>query len=229
VTLQELQEAKQQQAAASLRRAHNKRQRERRQQRLIDSVNSLLTGLDPPAGLHAAQQYQSLLGPQLQQQLHNSQLQSGQAATSQQLFSSSRFGTADVAEQLLAAMPARLRAAVRADKLQQLLHTQQQQQQQQQLGSGLIRLAAAPSVAAVEQQLLFDWSTLPAVVDPAFGGQLADADVVRAGRGRMNLRALRKRVQVSCVQQSLVKAVFASVQHYNINHMLGAAANAKCG
>jgi SAM-dependent methyltransferase len=37
---------------------------------------------------------------------------------------------------------------------------------------------------------------VPPPLDPAFGGRLADADVVRAGRGAINLRALRKRVQV---------------------------------
>jgi hypothetical protein len=187
VTPTELQELQQQQAAAALRRAHNKRQRDRRQQRLIDSVNSLLTGLAPPAGMHAAQQYQPLLGPRLQQQ-QSKQLASPSVLTA----SSSSINpgvTEALVEQLLAAMPGPLRSAVRIDKLQQLLQTQQQQ-------SGLIRLAAAPSVAAVEQQLLLDWTKLPGVVDPAFGGQLADADVVRAGAGRMNLRALRKRVQV---------------------------------
>jgi hypothetical protein len=200
VTPQELQEAQQQQAAAALRRAHNKRQRERRQQRLIDSVSTLLTGLAPPAGLHAAQQYQPLLGPQLQQQLlqqqqHLQQSSIKQAAESQpSTSSSSQLFAADFAEQLVEAMPDPLRSAVRIDRLQQLLQAQQQQQQ-----PGLIRLTASPSVAAVEQQLLFDWSQLPDVVDPAFGGQLADADVVRAGAGRMNLRALRKRVQVSSV------------------------------
>jgi hypothetical protein len=184
-----LQELQQQQTAAALRRAHNKRQRDRRQQRLIDSVNSLLTGLEPPAGLHAAQQYQPLLGPRWQQQQ-----QCGQAAPLAALTSSSSIPgvTQDMVQQLVSVMPDPLRSAVRTDKLQQLLQTQQQQQQQ----SGLIRLAAAPSVAAVEQQLLLDWSKLPGAVDPAFGGQLADADVVRAGAGRMNLRALRKRVQV---------------------------------
>lgn len=202
VTPQELQEVQQQQAAAALRRAHNKRQRDRRQQRLIDSVSSLLTGLSPPAGLAAAQQYQPLLGQRLQQQLlqqHQQNQQQLEQAADLQLTSSSTGGSSsvlcatDLVCQLMAAMPDPLRLAIQVDKLQQLLQTQQQQQ-----APGLIRLAAAPSVVAVEQQLLLDWSLLPAVVDPAFGGQLADADVVRAGAGRMNLRALRKRVQVSC-------------------------------
>jgi SAM-dependent methyltransferase len=61
---------------------------------------------------------------------------------------------------------------------------------------GPISLAAAPNAAGVASRLLFDWSMIPAALDPAFGGQLADADVVRAGAGAINLRALRKRVQV---------------------------------
>uniref|UniRef100_A0A383V6D5 Methyltransferase domain-containing protein n=1 Tax=Tetradesmus obliquus TaxID=3088 RepID=A0A383V6D5_TETOB len=216
LTPQELQEVQQQQAAAALRRAHNKRQRDRRQQRLIDSVSSLLTGLSPPAGLAAAQQYQPLLGQRLQQQLlqqHQQHQQQLEQAADLQLTSSSTGGSSsvlcatDLVDQLMAAMPDPLRFAIQVDKLQQLLQTQQQQQ-----GPGLIRLAAAPSVVAVEQQLLLDWSLLPAVVDPAFGGQLADADVVRAGAGRMNLRALRKRVQVESFMLLLLQLTLPALK-----------------
>jgi hypothetical protein len=54
-----------------------------------------------------------------------------------------------------------------------------------------------PDLQSVQQQLVFNWEAMPPACDPAFGGQLADADVIRAGRGEMNARALRKRVQVS--------------------------------
>jgi hypothetical protein len=94
---------------------------------------------------------------------------------------------------------------------QHQLHQEQQQQHQQQqhqqlhqqsrtVTAGPIQLAGPGLQAAqVEAQLLLDWAQVPAALDPAFGGRLADADVVRAGRGRMNLRALRKRVQVGMV------------------------------
>eukprot|EP00878_Enallax_costatus_P013255 GHUV01013857.1.p1 GENE.GHUV01013857.1~~GHUV01013857.1.p1 ORF type:complete len:460 (+),score=137.22 GHUV01013857.1:1668-3047(+) len=110
-------------------------------------------------------------------------------------------------QQLLAAMPEPLRNVIIKDRLHQLLQSQQQQQQHQ-----LIRLAAAPSVADVAQRLLFDWFKIPAVVDPAFGGQLADADVVRAGRGPMNLRSLRKRVQVESFALLLLQLTLPALQ-----------------
>ncbi|KAF6251681.1 hypothetical protein COO60DRAFT_1674803 [Scenedesmus sp. NREL 46B-D3] len=220
MTPQELEGLQQQQAAAALRRAHNKRQRDRRQQRLVGSVASLLGSLAPPAGMHAAQQYKPLLGPQLQRhcQLHARHISRSHLAGSSTCGSSSSSNSADLADQLLAAMPDPLRSAVRIDQLQQLLQAQQQEQQQE-LQSGLIRLAAAPSVAAVQQRLLLDWSQLPGVVDPAFGGQLADADVVRAGAGRMNLRALRKRVQVESFVLLLLQLTLpalASNQHLHV-------------
>jgi hypothetical protein len=80
--------------------------------------------------------------------------------------------------------------------LQQQLR-QQLDHQQPRPAAGPIQLAAAAApVADIEARLLLDWSQVPLLLDPAFGGRLADADVVRAGKGRMNTRALRKRVQV---------------------------------
>jgi hypothetical protein len=103
---------------------------------------------------------------------------------------------------VLPPLPAQLQRCVRWDQLAQLVAQQQQQQQQQHESGGCqgpIQLAAAPSPEAVAARLLLDWSAMPAVVDPAIGGQLADRDVVAAGHssGRMNLRALRKRAQVT--------------------------------
>lgn len=102
----------------------------------------------------------------------------------------------------LAGLPSRLQACMRWPAVLGLLQHQHQHEQQPSRSHvvGPIQLLprSAASVPQVEQQLLLDWSCIPAVVDPAFGGRLADADVVRAGKGRMNLRVLRKRVQV-CV------------------------------
>lgn len=155
----------------------------------------MLSSLQPPFGAAAQGLYQPLLSQQAVQQLLAVQDAAG--------------GSADAAAGSGSLMPPRLQACLRWPALLPLLHQQdhhqqqddrqQQQQQHQQLAAGPIQLvsaAAASTVADVERQLLFDWSQIPGVLDPAFGGRLADADVVRAGKGRMNLRALRKRVQV---------------------------------
>lgn len=174
----------QQQTATAARRQHNKRQRQRQQQRLVDSVAQILQALPPPGGAAVLHQYKPLLGD-------SSQLQSLLSAVD----SSSRVeicqtaDDGDVLRLLLSAMPAPLRSVIKADKLQQLLTIQQEPQQQP------IQLAAAPSVAEVSQQLLFDWSQMPQVVDPAYGGQLGNAGAQHEAQ-RINLRALRKRVQV---------------------------------
>eukprot|EP00879_Flechtneria_rotunda_P021258 GHRR01022396.1.p1 GENE.GHRR01022396.1~~GHRR01022396.1.p1 ORF type:complete len:441 (+),score=142.13 GHRR01022396.1:740-2062(+) len=210
---------KQQQRAAE-RREHNRRQRQRQQQRIADSMEQVLSGLPAPAGTAVLQQYQPLLGQNLLQyiqqnsssgqtplftiQQHSTQIaesshrQQGTAGADYSAPESSTCRTASVemqTGQLLSTMPEPLRRCVRLHILQQLLVTSAAQAQAQP-ATGLIRLAAAPCVADVEAQLLFDWSKIPAMFDPAFGGQLADADVVRARQGKMNLRALRKRVQV---------------------------------
>eukprot|EP00775_Hariotina_reticulata_P004597 gene4597-4851_t len=60
---------------------------------------------------------------------------------------------------------------------------------------------------------------MPGALDPAFGGQLADADVVRAGQGRMNLRAIRKRVQVesfALLLWQLTQSAAARQQHLHV-------------
>lgn len=187
-TAGELAALEQQQAALQDRREHNRRQRRRQSQRLVDSVDQLLSGLQQPFGQAAQQLYKPLLTQQACQQLLQLAAQQPPATAAGAVPSS------------VAQLPCRLEQALRWPVLQQQLQ-QQLEHHQPQPAAGPIQLAAAAApVADVEAQLLLDWSQIPLLLDPAFGGRLADADVVRAGRGRMNLRALRKRVQVGCAR-----------------------------
>lgn len=188
---EELAALQQQQAALDIRRAHNRRQRQRQSQRLVDSVGQLLSGLRQPFGEAAQQLYQPLLQQQACEQLQC--LAAAHAAPADCLGNTSS-STSTMSSS--SSLPPRLEQSLRWPVLQQTL---QRQQQQPPASTGPIQLASAASIAHVEQQLLLDWSQVPPLLDPAFGGRLADADVVRAGKGKMNLRALRKRVQV-CTQ-----------------------------
>ena len=198
-TNEELAAYQQQQVALEVRRAHNRRQRMRQSQRLIDSVDQLLSSLHQPFGTTAASIYQPLVARDAAAGLlaAATAAAAAAAAAAAEPQSNSALDSAvtcgqSAAIDAAAALPPRLQQCMRWTAVLALLQRQQQHAQT----VGPIQLAAAASVGEVEQQLLLDWSKVPLELDPAFGGRLADADVVRAGKGRMNLRALRKRVQV---------------------------------
>ena len=172
---------------------HLKRRRQRQRGELVDGLDALLGALRLPTpnggggGGGVWQQYSPLL-----QGLAAEWAAAGASAAA--------------TDALVARMPPRLAAALRRDRFEAALRDAAA------AGGGAaaaiagpIALAAAPDAAAVEARLLLDWSRLPAAVDPAIGGMLADADVVRAGKGRLNLRALRKRVQVEGFALALVQ------------------------
>lgn len=205
MSTEELAAVQHQQAAAAARRHHNRRQRQRQQQRLIGSVYKILQALPEPGGAAVLQQYKPLIGSQLASSVALSAADGSTSGDDADVNDS-------VINVLLTAMPEPLRSVIRRDRLQQLLTQQQQHHQHQHQQQQLIRLAAAPSVSNVSSQLLLDWSKIPQLIDPAFGGQLAAADVVRAGAGPMNMRALRKHVQVGL--PSISKACSAGCMMY---------------
>ncbi|KAI8467516.1 MAG: methyltransferase domain-containing protein [Monoraphidium minutum] len=199
---EEVAEAALQRERAERHHAHLKRRRQRQRGEMIDTLEGLLEGLTRsgalPRGGDVWAEYTPLLSD-LAAQWRGAAAAGGDAAGGGSVGGESGGGGGGGGAALaavLGSMPPRLRGVVRPERLLQELEAAWEAVPRPAAAAGPIALAPAPSAADVAAALWFDWSKLPPEVDPAFGGQLADADVIRAGDGPINLRALRKRVQV---------------------------------
>lgn len=207
VAPEEVVRAEREVAAAEQHRQHLKRRRERQKEAHVGAVSAIIAALPAPGGSEAWRSYQPLLAGLQQAAPVSSSSSSGEAGDDS---SSSSAGThspgdggwagADSTLQPLGAWwaPHPLRRALRPQALH--AHTANSSSSaSSSAGSswGPILLDAAPVEEEAAAQLVLDWSLLPPACDPALGGRLTDMQAASAGQGRVGLRALRKRAQVS--------------------------------